>query len=43
MIGEGECDEVLMFYIGEEVGIGIGFGVDFVVDFCEGINFCVFN
>lgn len=37
VIGEGECDEVLMFYIGEEVGKGIGLVVDIVLDLLEGI------
>lgn len=37
VIGEGEIDEVLMFYIGEKVGIGCGDVVDIVVDLIEGM------
>lgn len=41
VIGEGECDEVLMLYIGEEVGIGLGFEVDIVLDLLEGMMLIV--
>lgn len=45
VIGEGECDDVLMFFIGEQFGICIGqegvMQVDIVVDLLEGMNFCV--
>lgn len=41
VIGEGEFDEVLMLYIGEELGMGNGLEVDIVVDLLEGINIVV--
>lgn len=43
VIGEGECDEVFMFYIGEEVGMGEGLEIDIVFDLFEGILLIVKN
>src|SRR5699024_1539680 len=38
VIGEGEMDESLMLYIGEELGTGDGPDVDIAVDLLEGTD-----
>jgi len=41
VIGEGEKDNVLMLFNGEEVGDGFGFECDVVVDLIDGTSLCV--